>query len=133
MSKLVRFSVCLDKNLVEEFDQHIESKNYSNRSDAFRDLMRKAIIEKSLNKDVKTAGTIIISYDHHKRELLNKLVNVEHDYEDVIISTQHIHINHDSCMEMIALRGSSKRMIELSNKIRNIKGIKNTEICFVVI
>ncbi len=131
MSKLTRLSVTIDQDLVLEFDSYIKIKQYANRSDAFRDLMRRALLEKSLQKDIKTAGTLILSYDHHKRELLTKLTKIEHDYEDVIISTQHIHLNHDNCMEMIALKGQSKRMIELANKIRNVKGIKNAEIYFI--
>jgi CopG family nickel-responsive transcriptional regulator len=69
------------------------------------------------------AGSITIVYDHHKKDVLNKLTDVSHDYHDVILSSQHFHLNHDSCLEIIVVKGKSKLLKELSDKIIALKGI----------
>ena len=123
---LVRFGVSLDKNLLEKFDHLIENKNYTNRSEAFRDLIRQELIKKEWEADEEVAGTITIIYDHHQRELATKLMDIQHDHGKNIISTQHIHLDHHNCMEIIAVRGSAKEAQKLADMLKAVRGVKHS-------
>ncbi|MCM8761686.1 MAG: nickel-responsive transcriptional regulator NikR [Candidatus Omnitrophica bacterium] len=122
---LVRFGVSLDKELLEKFDRLIERKNYTNRSEAFRDLIRKELVKKEWEEDADVVGTITIVYDHHQRELVNKLMDIQHDHGKNIISTQHIHIDHHNCMEIIAIRGSAREAQRLADTLKAVRGVKH--------
>ena len=123
---LTRFGVSLDKNLLEKFDRLIEKKNYTNRSEAFRDLIRQELIKKEWEADEEVAGTITIIYDHHQRELATKLMDIQHDHGKNIISTQHIHLDHHNCMEIIAVRGSAKEAQKLADMLKAVRGVKHS-------
>ena len=122
---LVRFGVSLEKDLLEKFDRLIEKKNYTNRSEAFRDLIRQELITKEWAEGEDIAGTITIIYDHHQRELATKLMDLQHDHGKNIISTQHIHLDHHNCMEIIAVRGSAKEAQKLADMLKAVRGVKH--------
>lgn len=126
MSELFRFGVSLPKDLLDKFDRLIQKKNYTNRSEAFRDLIRQELIKKEWQEGEEVVGAITIVYDHHKRELLNKITDIQHDFQRLIISTQHIHLDHNNCVEIIAVKGVSEEIQELSDTLRSIKGLKHT-------
>jgi len=125
MSELVRFGVSLEKTLLEKFDKFIKERNYTNRSEALRDLIRQELIKKEWLQGEDVAGTITLVYDHHKRDLQNKLTDIQHDYQKLIISTQHIHLDHDNCLEIIAARGNPANLQKLADNIKAIKGVKH--------
>ena len=123
---LTRFGESLEKDLLEKFDRLIENKNYTNRSEAFRDLIRQELIKKEWEADEEVAGTITIIYDHHQRELATKLMDIQHDHGKNIISTQHIHLDHHNCMEIIAVRGSAKEAQKLADMLKAVRGVKHS-------
>lgn len=125
MAGLFRFGVSLDKTLLDKFDNYIRERNYSNRSEAFRDLIRQELIKKEWNEGDDVAGAITLIYDHHRRDLLNKITDLQHDFQKVIISTQHIHLDHDNCLEIIAVRGRPEEVIRLADMLKSIKGVKH--------
>ena len=125
MSSLVRFGVSLDKGLLEKFDKLIESKSYTNRSEAFRDLIRQELIQKQWQSGQEVAGAIILIYDHHKRELVNKLMDIQHEFGGMIISSQHVHLDHNNCLEIIAVKGSPKEAQKLADSLKSVKGVKH--------
>jgi len=125
MSEIVRFGVSLEEKLLERFDRLIRKKNYTNRSEALRDLIRQELIKKEWDEGGEVAGAITFVYNHHKRELLNKITDIQHDSQKVIISTQHIHLDHDNCLEIVAVRGKSKDVQKLTDQIKAIKGVKH--------
>ncbi len=125
MSQLVRFGVSLDGDLLRKFDEHIREKNYSNRSEAFRDLIRQELIAKEWEIGEEVAGAVTLIYDHHHRELLNKVTDLQHDYQHAIISTQHVHLDHNNCLEIVAVRGKPDEVRRLAEILRAIKGIKH--------
>ncbi|MBP7528979.1 MAG: nickel-responsive transcriptional regulator NikR [Syntrophorhabdaceae bacterium] len=125
MSGLVRFGVSLDSELLRKFDQLIREKNYSNRSEAFRDLIRQELVEKEWEAGGEVAGAITLIYDHHHRELLNKITDLQHDSQHVIISTQHVHLDHSNCLEIVAVKGKPEDVKRLAEMLRSIKGIKH--------
>ena len=128
MSRLVRFGVSLEKDLLNKFDRLIRSKNYPNRSEAFRDLIRQELIAKEWKESGRIAGAIILIYDHHRRELVNKLLDIQHDFQNLTISTQHIHLDHNNCLEIIAIKGSSKEAQRLTDMLKSVKGIKHAKL-----
>jgi len=125
MAGLFRFGVSLDKSLLDKFDRYIRERNYSNRSEAFRDLIRQELIKKEWNEGDDVAGAITLIYDHHRRDLLNKITDLQHDFQKVIISTQHIHLDHDNCLEIVAVRGNPGVVIKLADMLKSIKGVKH--------
>lgn len=125
MSELFRFGVSLEKPLLDKFDSLIKEKNYTNRSEAIRDLIREDLVRKQWQEGKEIAGAITLIYDHHKRELLNKIIDVQHDFQKVIISTQHIHLDHNNCLEIIAVKGAPKKAQALADTLKSVKGVKH--------
>ncbi len=125
MSDLFRFGVSLDKALLDKFDRYIRERNYSNRSEAFRDLIRQELVKKEWQEGDDVAGAITLIYDHHRKDLLSKITDLQHDFQSVIISTQHIHLDHDNCLEIIAVRGRPKEVKKLADMLKSIKGVKH--------
>lgn len=125
MSKLYRFGVSLEQTLIDEFDRQIKASNYQNRSEAIRDLIRESLAKKKQAEGGRAAGAIVMTYDHHKRSLVNKLLDVQHDYQGLIISTQHVHMDHVHCMEIIAVHGKTTVIEKLADAIRAHIGVKH--------
>jgi len=125
MSNIFRFGISLPKELIDKFDKLIKQKNYTNRSKAFGDLIRQELIKREWQEGKKIAGAVVLIYEHHKRELLNKITDVQHDFQKVIISTQHIHLDHNNCLEILAVKGDPKEAQKLADTLKAIKGIKH--------
>ncbi|MFC2092335.1 nickel-responsive transcriptional regulator NikR [Bacteroidota bacterium] len=125
MSKLIRFGVSIPEDLIAKFDKLIKTKKYKNRSEAIRDLIRESFVEEewTLAKDV--AGGISMVYDHHQRQLVNKLVETQHKFHNLIISSQHIHLDHDNCLEFIVVKGKAEEVKKLYNMLKSTKGVKH--------
>lgn len=125
MSSLIRFGVSLDKSLLEAFDALIQDKGYSNRSEALRDLIREELVRREWLAGDAVAGTITFVYNHHTRELTGKLTGIQHGHSEIIISTQHIHLDHHNCLEVIVVKGKPKEVEKLAARIRATKGVKH--------
>jgi len=125
VAELIRFGVSLDKKLWERFEELIHSQNYSNRSEAIRDLIRESLVKKEWAKgDKEVAGTITLVYDHHHRGLVNTLTDIQHKFHHLIISTQHIHLDYDNCIEVVVVKGKPKEVEELAYLLKSTKGVK---------
>ncbi len=124
MSEIVRFGVSLEKELLEKFDILIKEKKYPNRSEAIRDLIRENLVKREWVEGKEVAGAITLVFDHHKRDLVNNLTDIQHDFHTLIISSQHIHLDHDNCLEIIVVRGKPTEARELADKLRAAKGVK---------
>ena len=125
MSELVRFGVSLDGALLERFDRLIREKNYTNRSEALRDLIRQELVKKEWEESREVAGAVTLVYDHHKRDLLNKIIDLQHDFQKVIISTQHIHLDHHNCLEILAVNGLAEEVRNLTNALKAMTGVRH--------
>jgi CopG family transcriptional regulator, nickel-responsive regulator len=126
MGKLVRFGVSLDSGLLGEFDKHLKAKTYATRSKALEDLIREALVKQEWEHGSgDAAGAITIVYDHHKRALVNNLLDIQHDYQGTIISTQHVHLTHDNCLEVIVVKGKPAEVQKLSDELKSEKGVKH--------
>jgi len=125
MTKLARFGVSLERDLLDKFDRHIRRMNYANRSEAFRDLIRRELVRREWEEDEDVAGAVTIIYDHHRRELVTKLMDIQHDFQKNIISTQHVHLDHDNCLEIVAVRGRPDDIRRLADSLLSVKGVKH--------
>lgn len=125
MAKLFRFGISLDKDLLEKFDRLIRERNYSNRSEAFRDLIRQELVQQQWQSGREIAGAITLIYDHHKREVVNKLMDIQHKFGNSIISSQHVHLDHSNCLEIVAVKGSPEDAQMLADSLKAVKGVKH--------
>jgi len=116
----------LENDLLRKFDLLLKGRNYTNRSEAIRDLIRQELVKKQWEEDKEIAGTITMIYDHHKREVVNKLMDIQHGFGGIIISTQHIHLDHHNCLEIIAVKGRPKTAEELADTLKAVKWVKHT-------
>lgn len=121
---VVRFSVSLEEELLKELDDYVKDNNFANRSQGLRYLIEKNIVEKKWQCNNIVAGAVIMIYDHHKKEIIATVNDIQHDYFDVILSSQHYHLDHDMCMEIIAVKGKAKTLTELADKLISTKGIR---------
>lgn len=122
---LSRFGVSLDTELLKKFDSFIGVEGYSNRSKAIADLIRKEFVSDVFAKGGAVAGAVTIVYDHHRRDLVNKLLDIQHDHGDIIISAQHVHLDHDNCLEIIAVKGPGAKVKGLADALKAAKGVKH--------
>ena len=124
MTELKRFSVSLNKNLLEKFDRHIKQNNYPTRSKAISDLICRELVKDEWIKGEMVAGAVILVYDHHRRDIVNKLTGIQHDYHEIIISSQHVHLDRHNCFEIVIVKGKPKKIQNLANKLKSAKGVK---------
>ncbi len=120
---LKRFGVSLEEEFLQELDAMVVKKKFPNRSQAIRFLIKKCSVKDKWTEDKPVAGAIVMIYDHHKRDLLKESTSVQHDYHKVILSSQHVHLNHDICIETITVKGKSSVLQSLADRLFAIKGI----------
>jgi CopG family nickel-responsive transcriptional regulator len=126
MSELSRIGVAIDSDLLGQFDRLIAQRGYTNRSEAFRDLIRDELVQKSWESpESNVVGTVTLVYDHHVRMLNEKLTDMQHEYHRAILSTLHIHLDHDNCLEVLVVRGKAAVVQKIADTLISIKGVKH--------
>jgi CopG family nickel-responsive transcriptional regulator len=126
MGDLSRTGVSIDSDLLERFDRFIESQGYANRSEAFRDLIRDRLVSAAVHApNAEVIGTVTLIYDHHTRLLPEKLTDIQHEHHELIISTLHAHLDHENCLEVIVLRGKSRDVQKLADRLISTKGVQH--------
>lgn len=124
-SRLKRFGVSMDEELLAQFDRMIREKGYENRSEAVRDLVRNALVKQSWEDDEQmVAGTILLFYDHHQSDLLHELTAIQHEMHHGIMATTHFHLDHHHCLELIVVKGKAKELRGFSDRMISMKGVK---------
>jgi len=126
MAQVTRFGVSLDPELLRRFDRLIDDKGYANRSEAIRDLIREVLVRQEWEGEKnENVGTITMIYDHHSHDAGDKLADVQHDHHRAILSTMHIHLDHDNCLEVLAVKGSGRLLRQLADELISLKGVKH--------
>jgi len=123
--KVKRFGVSLEESLLEKLDDLVKQNKFPNRSQAIRFLINNNIVEEKWEENKDVAGAIVLVYDHHKRDLQTKSTDVQHDYHKLILSVQHVHLDHNNCLETIAVKGKANELSALANELIALKGIKH--------
>ena len=123
---LRRFSVSMPGELVDEFDRMIHDKGYANRSQALADIVRARLVDHHQQLgNAEIAGTITLVYDHHRPHLQAALTDIQHDHHELIVSTLHVHLDHDNCLEVIIVRGKSREIRSLADRLIGTRGVKH--------
>ena len=123
---VVRFTVSVPQSLAKQLDRMTREKGYDNRSLAVADMIRDQLVEHRQNYgDHDIAGTITLVYDHHKQHVQAALTDIQHDHHDVIISTLHVHLDHDNCLEVLAVRGKAGTIKKIADELIAAKGVKH--------
>jgi CopG family nickel-responsive transcriptional regulator len=123
---VVRFSVSLPGQLMQQLDDMVEQKGYTNRSLAIADMIRDHLVEhQQQSQRGEIAGTITLVYDHHKHGLQEALTDVQHDHHQAIISTLHAHLDHHNCLEVLVVRGRADEIKKMADLLIAAKGVKH--------
>ncbi len=129
MDKVERFSVSIEPELLKGFDEHISRKGYGKRSEAIRDLIRDALVkEKWETGKEQMSGTITIVYEHQASGVTNTLMDVQHSHCGEIHSTTHVHLDADTCLEVLIVSGKPSDIKKLADRLASIKGVHNAEL-----
>lgn len=121
-----RFGVSIDERLLKRFDKLINGKGYSNRSEAIRDLIRNTLVEEQwAHEDEELVGTVTLVYDHHTRDLADKLTEHQHSHHQAIISALHVHLDAHNCLEVVVIKGKARTIRKLADEIIGTKGVKH--------
>ncbi|HKI51982.1 MAG TPA: nickel-responsive transcriptional regulator NikR [Geothermobacteraceae bacterium] len=126
MADLTRFGISIDARLLDRFDKLIEDKGYVNRSEAIRDLIRSALVEEEWARDdQEIVGTVTLVYDHHTRDLSERLTEHQHSHHDEIVSALHVHLDAHHCLEVVVVRGKARQVKRLADELIGTKGVKH--------
>ena len=126
MAQVIRFGVSIEEGLLDRFDELLGRKGYVNRSEAVRDLIRNALVEDQWTRsEEEIVGTVTLVYDHHTRDLSDKLTEHQHSHHQEIISTLHIHLDAHHCLEVVVLRGTAREIGRLASELIGTKGVKH--------
>lgn len=122
--KLVRFGVAMEQPLLQQFDELVAARG-GTRSEALRDLARAAIVKAKTRRKARAVATLTLVYDHHVRDLMERLTALQHELGDRIRSTLHVHLDHHHCLEVIVMQGRSDYLQEVAERILALKGVKH--------
>jgi len=118
--------VAVNEKILADFDRAIAEQGYENRSEAIRDLIRAHLVEREWDKgDEEVVGTVTLVYDHHGRGLGEYLTDIQHDHQPLVVSTVHVHLDHDNCLEVLVVRGKSRDVRMLADRLTSVKGVKH--------
>jgi|SRR6056297_2673642 len=123
-----RFGVSLEEQMLSKLDKLVQKENFPNRSRAIGFLIQDHDVEEKWEGDEIVAGAIVLVFDHHKRDLQKQLTAIQHDYHSVILASQHLHLNHNDCLETISVKGKASQLVKLANQLKAVKGIKHGDI-----
>ncbi|MDH5257556.1 MAG: nickel-responsive transcriptional regulator NikR [Gammaproteobacteria bacterium] len=124
-----RFTMSLEDDLARQFDDFIKEKGYSNRSEAMRDLIRDKLEHTRLHDSANSSGKCVAGlsyvYNHHESGLASKIVDSHHQHHDLTVSTLHVHLDHDNCLETVILKGDVAEVRQFSNAIKAVRGVRH--------
>ncbi|SNZ07036.1 CopG family transcriptional regulator, nickel-responsive regulator [Persephonella hydrogeniphila] len=122
--KLSRLSITIPEKLLNYLDSKVVKKGYSSRSEFIRDMIREKIIEDKWSGEEEVIGVLTVIYDHHQRELTQKMIDIQHSKYINVMCTTHVHLDHHNCLETIIIRGKPADIESISIKISGLKGVK---------
>jgi CopG family nickel-responsive transcriptional regulator len=133
MGELSRIGIALDSDLLKRFDHSIEKSGYTNRSEAFRDLIRARLVrEQTAAPGATVVGTVTLIYNHHASGITEKLTEVQHEHHDLVVSTSHAHLDHDSCLEVLIVHGKAARVQHFADLLIGLKGVQHGRLVMTV-
>jgi CopG family nickel-responsive transcriptional regulator len=130
-----RFTISLDDALAREFDQLIAERGYDNRSEAVRDLLRSHLdkLREARDLDGHCVGNLSYVYNHHERELAERLMGIQHAHHDLVVSTMHAHLDHDYCIETLILKGPARSVRRFADAVAAERGVRHGSLNVVMV
>jgi CopG family nickel-responsive transcriptional regulator len=126
MSDLSRIGVAIESDLLAEFDALIARRGYASRSEAFRDLIRDALVqETAIAGNARVVGAVTLVYAHEVRMLSEKLTSLQHSFQRAVLSTLHVHLDHDNCLEVVVVRGKASEVRRIADALISMKGVRH--------
>ncbi|MGC9328529.1 MAG: nickel-responsive transcriptional regulator NikR [Candidatus Hinthialibacter sp.] len=125
MAGAIRFSVSLSEELLSKYDRLLKEKGYSNRSEGIRDLIRDFLVQQEVEENEEVVGVITLVYDHHVRELTEKLIELQHESKASVTSSMHVHLDHHNCLEVIIAKGRGDILRKFSDQLIGARGVKH--------
>jgi CopG family transcriptional regulator, nickel-responsive regulator len=122
---LKRFTISIEDELLDDFDAFMRQHHYKNRSEAIRDLIRARSVQNEWAADKDVMGVITLVYDHHRHQLQDKITILQHNYHHQIVSTTHVHMDHDNCLEVIIIRGKAAEVQKLADNLIALRGVRS--------
>jgi CopG family nickel-responsive transcriptional regulator len=133
MGILSRIGVALDSDLLKQFDQWMGRRGYTNRSEAFRDLIRDRLVgERAATPNAVVVGTVTLIYDHHASGISEKLTELQHAQHELVVSTSHAHLDHESCLEVLIVHGKSAQVEQFADRLIGLKGVQHGRLVMTV-
>ncbi|MFA7230568.1 MAG: nickel-responsive transcriptional regulator NikR [Victivallaceae bacterium] len=123
MPELVRLSISLEEPLCEKLDKMVKTSGYSNRSEYIRDMIRDRMVSEQWEKSEEVLGTITLIYNHHQRELSEKITDIQHQHHETVLASTHVHLSHEICAEMIMVKGEAGNIAKLADTLRQQRGV----------
>ena len=126
----MRVGISLPENLLNKFDEIINQRGYSSRSEGVRDAIRSYIVNFEWMSDVQgeRVGVITIVYSHSQRGLEDNLTEIQHDFGSLIQSSLHVHLDQDNCLEVVVLRGEGQEVRKAAERMMSLKGVKHVKL-----
>lgn len=129
MAELVRFTVSVEKELLDSFDRVVEGGKLATRSEAVRQLIREKLTSVAWAADAAdVAASLTLVYDHHRTRLTDRMIDIQHAHAERVVSSMHVHLDHDLCMEVIVLRGPAADLQHLAAELSGLKGIHQAQL-----
>ena len=128
MAELTRFGVSMDDELLKKLDRMVQDSKYPNRSEFIRDMLRRRLVEEEWESDREVVGTLTLTFDHHQRELSDRLTELQHDHCASVLASTHVHLDEDMCVEVIIMRGQPDVLQELADEMRGQRGVLHGEL-----
>jgi CopG family nickel-responsive transcriptional regulator len=125
MAGRARFSVSVDERLLKQFDSLTRREGFPTRSEAITDCMHQRLVAREWAAGEEVAGAVALVYDHHRAALVGRLMSIQHDFGNIVVSTQHIHLDHDNCLELVVVRGKARDIRNLVSRLKSVKGFKH--------
>jgi CopG family transcriptional regulator, nickel-responsive regulator len=128
-----RLTISLDNQLSEQFEDFIHARGYTNRSEAMRDLIREKLEVERLEEwnDGHCVATLSYIYNHHESDLASRVTSVQHDHHDLTLSSMHVHMDHDNCLEVVILRGTIQGVKNFANLVMATRGVRHGKLHMV--
>jgi CopG family nickel-responsive transcriptional regulator len=133
MGVLCRIGIALDSELIQRFDRSIARRGYTNRSEAFRDLIRDRLVgERTSAPEAIVVGSVTLIYDHHASGISEKLTEIQHEHHALVVSTSHAHLDHDSCLEVLIVHGKAAKVEKFADLLIGLKGVQHGRLVMTV-
>ena len=133
MGVLSRIGIALDSDLLKRFDRLIQQQGYTNRSEAFRDLIRDRLVtEQTAVPDATVVGTVTLIFNHHAHGITEKLTEAQHEHHELVVSTSHAHLDHDSCLEVLIVHGKAAKVEQFADQLIGLKGVQHGRLVMTV-